>query len=307
MYSLPPLALLVACGVPTCPACKGVVVAKVGLLSKERYRLWRCAHCRSQFYLDEGTSQDPSEDDQYWEAYKFNVYGDEEARHAFNARYGQLLLQAERHAGTIESVLDVGCGIGNFVEYATESGLHAVGIDVSDSAVEFARSKGLNVHHTDDLDSIVSPKSVDALTMWDVVEHLVEPRQVLRALAPKVRHGGALLFETPDADFPVRSILLVVNRLTAGRLNLTGPMYYWEHKIYFTEDGLRALLDSVGVDLVYVARATSVRQKMSRQFAANASKGSWKARVLKVFWPLLERIFRLTGKGNKLLVIGRRR
>jgi SAM-dependent methyltransferase len=290
-----------------CPACASPDAVTVGLLSKGRYRLWRCRQCRSEFFVDEGTGQAPGEDDIYWEAYKFDVYGDPVVQRAFERRYGDLLEQARAMAAPLESVLDVGCGIGNFVDFAQRAGMRAIGTDVSSVAVEAARQRGLTVHHSDDVDAQVPVGSVDALTMWDVVEHLVEPRQVLPDLVKKVRPGGALLFETPDGAFPVRSALLAVNRATRGRVDLTGPMYYWEHKVYFTEDGLRALLDSVGVDLVLVQRATSVREKMSRQFSVNAQKGSWKAKLLRRTWPVLERGFRAAGKGNKLLAVGRKR
>lgn len=290
-----------------CPACASHDAATVGLLSKGRYRLWRCAKCRCEFFVDEGTGQSPGEDDIYWEAYKFDVYGDPVVQRAFERRYGDLLEEARTFAAPLESVLDIGCGIGNFVEYAQKSGLRAIGADVSVTAVEAARQRGLTVHQSDDVNAEIPDESMDALTMWDVIEHLVEPRQVLRGLVKKVRPGGVLLFETPDGAFPVRGGLLAINRVTRGRLNLTGPMYYWEHKAYFTEDGLRALLDSVGVDLVLLRRATSVREKMSRQFSVNAQKGSWKAKVLRRTWPVLESGFRAAGKGNKLLAVGRKR
>jgi len=209
--------------------------------------------------------------------------------------------------GPIESLLDVGCGIGGFVAYATSAGFRAVGSDVSPDAVAEARRKGLDVHLADDLDAHVPDGSLDALTMWDVVEHLVDPVTVLEQVVRKVRPGGALLFETPDGAFPVRKVLLGLHAATRGAVDLTGPMYYWQHKEYFTEAGMRALLDRVGVDVVWLERATSVREKMDRQFGVNARKGSWKGAVLKRTWPLLETAFRTAGRGNKLLLVGRRR
>lgn len=289
-----------------CPACAGTDVRTTGLLRKGRYRLWRCADCRTQYFLDED-ERELGEDAQYWEAYKFDVYGDPAVQTAFERRYGALLEQARRRVGPVDSVLDVGCGIGNFVDYAQRSGLRAVGTDVALPAVAAARERGLTVWSADELAEHVPDGSVDALTMWDVVEHLVDPRSVLADLVPKVRSGGVLLFETPDAAFPVRDALLALNRWSRGRVDLTSPMYYWEHKLYLTEQGLRALLDAVGVDLVLTRRATSVREKMTRQFAVNAGKGSWKARVLRRTWPVLETAFRATGRGNKLLVVARKR
>lgn len=244
---------------------------------------------------------------EYWEPSKFEIYADDAVRAAFERRYEDLLGTARRIVGPITSLLDVGCGIGGFVGYAAGRGLRAVGSDVSPEAVATARTAGLEVYIADELDAHVPDDALDALTMWDVVEHLVDPVGVLDATVRKVRPGGALLFETPDGGFPIRAALLAVNRVTRGRVNLTGPMYYWQHKVYFTEAGMRALLDRVGADLVHVERATSVREKMDRQFAVNARKGSWKGALLHRTWPVLETAFRTLGRGNKLLLVAQRR
>lgn len=244
---------------------------------------------------------------EYWEPSKFEIYADDAVRDAFERRYERLLNIARREVGPIESLLDVGCGIGGFVGYAASQGLRAIGSDVSSEAVAEAKRQGLDVHLADDLDTRVPDGSLDALTMWDVVEHLVDPARVLEQVVPKVRPGGALLFETPDGAFPVRKVLLGLNAATRGAVDLTGPMYYWQHKEYFTEAGMRALLDRVGVEIVWLERATSVREKMDRQFAVNARKGSWKGALLHRTWPVLETAFRTVGRGNKLLLVGRRR
>ena len=292
---------------PACPACSRSRLVDTGLLSRQRYRLWRCATCGTEFFADEGSGREPGEDEVYWEAYKLDLYGDAVVQQAFERRYARLLDAARTHVSPVDSVLDVGCGIGNFVAWAQASGLRAVGTDVSPVAVAAARDRGLDVHHSDEVVREVPDGSVDALTMWDVVEHLPAPRTVLAELLPKVRRGGAVVFETPDGGFPVRRALLSLHRLSRGRVDLTGPMYYWEHKLYLTSVGLSELLDAVGVDLVHVERATSVREKMSRQFSVNARKGSRKAQALRWAWPALETGFRAAGKGNKLLAVGRKR
>ena len=117
-----------------------------GLVTKGRYRLWRCSRCRSQFYSDEGTADAASDEGLYWEAYKFDVYGDPAVQAAFERRYGALLDEAVALAGPIDSVLDVGCGIGNFVDYAQRRGLRSMGTDVSVPAVQAARGRGLTVY-----------------------------------------------------------------------------------------------------------------------------------------------------------------
>lgn len=69
-----------------------------------------------------------------------------------------------------------------------------------------------------------------------------------------------LLFETPDGGFILRRVILALHALSRGRYDLTRPLYYWEHKIYFTERGLRILMRRLGCEVVVVRRATSVRE-----------------------------------------------
>ncbi len=288
----------------SCPACGTTDVSQTGLLTAHRYRLLLCSACGTQFYVDTQRDSADSASHYQWESYKLGVYNDDLVRRSFEDRYRELLEKARPTAGTLASVLDVGCGIGNFVAFADRLGMRAIGSDVSPRAIEEARHRGLDVVSADQVADVVPDESVDALTFWDVIEHVHDPGDFLRAVLPKLRPGGVLFFETPDADFPVRTALLRLYRLTRGRADLTGPMYYWEHKIYLSERGLRALLGPLGVDVTHVERQTSVRAKMQREFSARRSV---KGRLLRLTWPMLETVFRRAGRGNKLLVIARKR
>lgn len=142
------------------------------------------------------------------------------------------------------------------------------------------------------------------MTKWEVIEHLYEPAPVVRQVAAKLRPNGALILETPDAAFPVRSVLLSLYALSGGRVNLTDPMYYWEHKSYFTAAGLTQLLARYGLEVVKVERMTSPGAKMQHLFARQAkADGSPMYRLLAQAWPVLERAARRASIGNKLIVI----
>jgi 2-polyprenyl-3-methyl-5-hydroxy-6-metoxy-1,4-benzoquinol methylase len=287
----------------TCPACGGVS-RPTRLLVQAAYRLFACPACGTQFLLPERAEAD-GDAGGYWEPYKFDVYGRPEVQQAFDARYDRMLADARAHVGPIGSVLDVGCGIGNFLAFATARGIRAVGTDVEAQAVATARERGHEAFGPGEIDAAVPDGSIDAVTMWDVVEHLSDPAAVLGPMAAKVRPGGALLFETPDAAFPVRTVLRGLYAASRGRVDLTPPMYYWEHKVYFTAAGLAALLARVGAEPVVVRRETSVREKMSAQFGHDAEGGDILHRVLARTWPVLESAARRAGRGNKLMVVAR--
>lgn len=290
----------------SCPACGGSSSVE-GLIVEEVYRLSRCGSCKTEFFVREGEqSATEGRESAYWEDYKFDVYADSAVLREFEGRYEKVLQLAETVVGPIKSVLDIGCGIGNFVAFASSRGIRAVGSDVDLTAVEAGRARGLEILTDVDVEDRIADGSMDAVTMWDVIEHLLDPYEGLTAAVRKVRPGGALLFETPDAAFPVRRAVLGIRSLSRGKLDFTDPFYYLEHRTYFTEAGMRALLERCGAELVSVQRMQSPRQKMARLFAAEGSNGATMKRVLAKAWPVLESATRAAHMGNKLIVIGRR-
>lgn len=289
-----------------CPACGGPGRPD-RLVVEECYRLHHCEQCRTQFFVLEGSPSDHrSRESAYWEDYKFAVYSNPAVRADYQRRYEHLLGLAEQRVGAVRSLLDVGCGIGNFLAYASGRGIDAVGVDVEARAVEAARDRGLRAYLVDELDREVPDGSLDAATMWDVVEHLLDPLDGVTSMARKVRPGGALLFETPDAMFPARRAVLALDRISRGRADLTDPFYYLEHRTYFTEDGLRRLLERCGCRLMMVERVPSPRHKMSGLFAAEGADGDRVKALLARGWPVLESIASRVRLGNKLLAVAQR-
>lgn len=293
-----PVAVAVAC-----PACGEEAVA-LSVIVEEDYRLWRCRSCRSEFFRAEHGGR-PSRESAYWEPYKFSVYSSEAVLAEFELRYERVLTEAEKTVGPISSVLDIGCGIGNFVAYAAKRGVHALGTDVDEKAVATARRRDLNAFLPDDIDSYVPDGSLDAATMWDVIEHLLDPMEGLDAMVRKVRPGGALLFETPNAGFPPRRAVLFLHRVSGQRIDLTDPLYYLEHRSYFTLEGMRVLLERCGCRITWSAVSPSPRQKMARLFELEGQREPLK-KALSRAWPLLESTTTRLGLGNKLLLVAQR-
>ena len=80
-----------------------------------------------------------------------------------------------RRGANHSRLLDVGAHVGVFVEVACERGWEASGLEPSRWAVEEGRRRGLTMHQGTLRDAELDAASYDAVTMWDVVEHLVDP------------------------------------------------------------------------------------------------------------------------------------
>jgi 2-polyprenyl-3-methyl-5-hydroxy-6-metoxy-1,4-benzoquinol methylase len=122
------------------------------------------------------------------------------------------LLQRHASGGRL---LDIGCSTGLFLAAAREAGWSVQGLEYSPDTSEIARrERGLDVK-TGALESdTFAAHSFDVITLWDVIEHLPDPRGVLRRIGSILKPGGLLILKTPNADglYP-RASLIVANRL----------------------------------------------------------------------------------------------
>ncbi len=105
-------------------------------------------------------------------------------------------------AGSRGRLLDVGCGTGDFVEYAGEQGWDAQGIEPSRLASERGRARGLAVFQGT-LEEAVATQDrsrYDAITMLNVLEHVPDPVNYVRQARSLLAPGGMLAIVVPN-DF----------------------------------------------------------------------------------------------------------
>jgi SAM-dependent methyltransferase len=137
-------------------------------------------------------------------------------------------------------LLDVGAAAGFFVDEARARGWEASGIDVSEPMVDWGRRELHAPLARATLDNPgVGAESLDALTMWDYIEHSIDPRADLNASRALLRPGGVLALSTGDAA-------TVVARISGSRWHLLTPRH---HNFFFTAKTLTELLTSSGFEL----------------------------------------------------------
>lgn len=97
-------------------------------------------------------------------------------------------------------ILDVGCGTGANLEMLAQFG-EAEGIDVSDEALEFCKTKGLKTHKGLAESLPFEDASFDLVTALDVVEHLDNDLDGLKEMRRVLREGGRALMFVPAFMF----------------------------------------------------------------------------------------------------------
>lgn len=94
-------------------------------------------------------------------------------------------------------LLDVGAGTGLFIEASVSGGWSASGVDTSAAAVSIARRISRADVIRGGIEDVRSD-GFDAVTLWDVLEHLPDPRSSLIRVRELLRPGGLVAISLPN-------------------------------------------------------------------------------------------------------------
>lgn len=99
-----------------------------------------------------------------------------------------------------QSVLDVGCGWGQAMQYFASKGAKCFGFDPAPEAVDYVRSRGLEcVRAGMERMDVFGDRRFDVVTLMNVLEHLADPIAVMQEIRAKVlAPSGLLVIEVPN-------------------------------------------------------------------------------------------------------------
>lgn len=143
--------------------------------------------------------------------------------------------------------LDVGCGSGILMDLASEDFDEVVGVEPSPVACQIVREKGYRVFEGLLEDVQLEPSYYDMIAMDAVIEHVLDPIDIMQRCRDALRPGGYLGMVTVKLDGPA-------NRYRGAGWN--GYRHGW-HTILFNEKTLQDCLDKAGFE--YVRRPRRAR------------------------------------------------
>ena len=149
--------------------------------------------------------------------------------------------QVERRAPAPGRLLDVGCATGLFLKTMRDGGWQVAGVELNEYAAAHARNLFDLEVVTGTLEAFsYPPASFDVITMWDVLEHVFDPKQTLAQAAELLKAGGLLVLSTPNP--------------TCFEARLFGSCWIgWErprHLHLFSPEVLRRYLERAGFEKI---------------------------------------------------------
>ena len=217
-------------------------------------------------------------------------------------RYNELLNTFEEFRKT-NKILDVGCGIGYFLEVAKERGWDVYGTEYTDEAIQICSSKGINMQKGILSSGNYQNEEFDIITSFEVIEHINNPIDELTNFYKVLRKGGLVYLTTPN-----------FNSLLRYRLKSEyNVICYPEHLSYYTPKTLKKLftcvdfktkkIESTGISLTRLKTSKGV----SKQSFISKESDDEKIRSqienkkhLQFLKYLVNRILTIIGKGDAL-------
>lgn len=150
---------------------------------------------------------------------------------------------------TEKRALEVGCGVGSFLDKLRGQGWTPEGVEFSEGAVKLATSRGHQVT-CGALEAVTfESERFDAIFAWMVIEHLQDPRSAIAKIQRWLKPGGYFCCSVPNAG--------TIQNKIFGR--------YWfpydlpRHLQHFTAKSLSRLLVEEGFEQPQIIHQRTVR------------------------------------------------
>lgn len=193
--------------ISNCPAChvsrqRHFLTTKDFTTSSEQFTLVECENCSLVI-----TSPRPEniELDKYYDSPEYISHTDEskslvgrlyQLAKKYNLRWKYNVVKAEVKTRSA-TLIDIGCGTGDFLAHCMEKGFKVEGVEPSPKARELAERKtGIKIS------AEFAPRKdyYDAITLWHVLEHLPELEKDLANFCESLKETGALIIAVPNRE-----------------------------------------------------------------------------------------------------------
>lgn len=189
-----------------CPWC-GSDKAQINLwlkdefLSKEDFHICECLNCGLLYTMPRPTKEKIGN---YYKSEEY--YSHQENKKGFIPRIYEAVKKTNlKHKYKLATkdlkkgrLLDIGCGVGDFLQTAESKGWECIGVEPSDDAKAIAQKRTkAKILKSEELEKM-EDASFDLITMWHVLEHVDNLKWQMEQLNRLVKPNGRVVIAVPN-------------------------------------------------------------------------------------------------------------
>lgn len=254
--------------------------------------LFRCQSCGLVF----ASSRIQDSNEHYSKDYFIENYLNEEYKTRRLQQAKQRLKEIKGFKGQ-GRLLDIGCGTGDFLKIANDSGYQAEGAEISNFAQEYCQSQGLKVYLGNLVSLNLPESSFDCITMWDLIEHVSDPGAYLKEAKRLLKNDGLLALKTPNVDLELFKIIRLFNRIIPQISYLLHP---YKHLFYFSPETLSKPLELCGFQILKIKMVDELKKKVYH-------KDLIKSLIKRAYFNSIKNYLRCKGIKESFIIFARKR
>jgi 2-polyprenyl-3-methyl-5-hydroxy-6-metoxy-1,4-benzoquinol methylase len=191
-----------------CPVCLGeefkeVISCTDYTTTKEAFVICQCSGCSFRFT---NPRPDINESGKYYQSDDYISHTDSK-KGLLNKLYqvARDYMIATKYKSTVKkynakSLVDYGCGTGDFLKYCNDKGHKTIGLEIDNSARNIAINKGCKEVYEPSYLSNISTDSSDIITLWHVLEHIHDLHPTVKHFNRILNENGTLVIAVPNYE-----------------------------------------------------------------------------------------------------------
>ncbi|MBU1075143.1 class I SAM-dependent methyltransferase [Patescibacteria group bacterium] len=238
-----------------CPICKSKNITEIysefpGYIEGTSYNIFSCNQCNIQFISKESTNKTI-----------YNIIYSQKNAPGYDRyyRYAQtikdqknpLLFLANEEPSyysidhifsskkTKQKILEIGCGYGYLTYALNKIGHNAIGIDISNEAIQYAKSNFGDNYYLTSYDDFKTNENFDFIIATEFIEHIVNPIEFIHICIRLLNKKGKIILTTPNKDYLPKKTVWFTEQ---------PPV----HTIWFTKNSIKFMADSSNLNCHFV-------------------------------------------------------
>lgn len=204
-----------------CPICNNISYKRLKL---KEWEIYKCKTCKASFLHPIPIENQKIYNEDYFKKWYISQYKDRKSY------LSKLWKKIKSYIPKNGKILDIGCGIGIFMEFLKGRNYDIYGFEISPFALKICKEKKLKVFSGNFKNLKNQNNMYDVIVMMDVIAHIDNLSEYLNVVKKILKIKGILIIKTPLHSKYMFMLAKIFNLINKGKsiLHLPAQIYHFD-------------------------------------------------------------------------------